>query len=632
MKKIFRNLMALAIAAVAFTACEDVPEPYNVFADENSDNNETAIAATGSGTQADPFNVAAVLEYVQTLGSTESAEQVYVKGIVASITEIGGSFGNATYTISDDGTGNNVFTVYRSKNLGNTNFTSADQLAVGDEVVVVGKVVNYNGKTPEFVQNASYLYSRNGNTSGGGGGSNPSTAVGSKEKPKTVAEAVDAINAMADNATSSEFWYVTGKVIKVTTNQSNFEKYGNLNYLISADGTETSATLTIYSGDGLNGEKFSGIDALKAGDEVIVYGQLQKYKNANTGAVTPEMAKGNYLVYYKSGNGTTPNPQPSGEAWGVATSVSDGQYALAAFKEGSTYVVAQALTSDYGYLKVSDAAASDNKLSPIAGNNIFTIKTTSGGYTIQDADNKYLYMTGTYNSFNRSDDMPAEGAVWSITFNSDGTASIVNNTMGKTLQYSAQYSSYGAYTDVTNTLPYLLAKNGNGTLGQNGGNGGNNDNPNPQPGGQGGTLEGNVLTVSAADFGFDADANATVATLAGGTKVTFDKGEGTSVPVYKAGTFAAVRVYAKNTITIEASKNIVSVAFTTTEPSGSTLYNGCDGAVAKGNSAEVGIVKDSDTSAKFSGLNDKKVVITNLPAGSEKTQLRISQMVITFAE
>ena len=87
--------------------------------------------------------------------------------------------------------------------------------------------------------------------------------------------------------------YVKGKVVKVTTTQANFEKYGNLNYLISDDGTESS-TVTVYSGDGLNGAKFTGIDAIKQGDEVIVYGKLQKYvKNDN---VTPEIAKGNYLV------------------------------------------------------------------------------------------------------------------------------------------------------------------------------------------------------------------------------------------------------------------------------------------------------------------------------------------------
>ena len=95
--------------------------------------------------------------------------------------------------------------------------------------------------------------------------------------------------------------YVKGKVVKVTTSQANFEKYGNLNYLISEDGTETNA-ITVYSGDGLDGAKFTGIDALGAGDEVIVFGKLYKY--VKDSKVTPEIAKGNYLVsLVKAGSG-----------------------------------------------------------------------------------------------------------------------------------------------------------------------------------------------------------------------------------------------------------------------------------------------------------------------------------------
>lgn len=271
------------------------------------------------GTAEAPLTVAQALDYINNKLGAATSPEGYVKGFITKIDEVDTSnYGNATYYISDDKEGSNSLMVYRGYSLGGEKFKSASEIKIGDEVIVKGKLINFKGNTPEVTQ-GSAIFSLNGKTSGGGGDTPAGNTVGTKDAPKTVAEAVAAITAMADGATSSEFWYVTGKVIRVTTNQTNFEKYGNLNYLISADGTEGTTTMTVYSGDGLDGAKFSGIDALKQGDEVVVYGQLQKYVNSS-GAMTPEIAKGNYLVKYTAGGGTpdTP-PTPSGEAKGSGT-------------------------------------------------------------------------------------------------------------------------------------------------------------------------------------------------------------------------------------------------------------------------------------------------------------------------
>ena len=193
--------------------------------------------------------------------------------------------------------------------------------------------------------------------------------------------------------------------------------------------------------------------------EVLLYGDIQNYFNV------PGIKNTSYAVIDGTAVGTNPNggetPTPSGDTYTKVTSISDGQYAIAALKEGSTYVAAQALTSGYGYLKTSDVTLSNNAISPVATNNVFTFKTTTGGYTIQDSDGQYLYMTGTYNSFNRSAEQPSEGAVWTVSIASDGAATIKNVSTGKTVQYSAQYTSYGAYTDVTYTLPCIFSKEDN---------------------------------------------------------------------------------------------------------------------------------------------------------------------------
>ncbi len=97
-----------------------------------------------------PYTVAQAIAFIETLGTSTSSE-VYVKGIISQIDEVSTQHGNATYWISDDGGTTTQMEVYRGKYLEGENFTSADQIAVGDEVIVYGTLKKYN-ETPEFNQ------------------------------------------------------------------------------------------------------------------------------------------------------------------------------------------------------------------------------------------------------------------------------------------------------------------------------------------------------------------------------------------------------------------------------------------------------------------------------------------------
>ena len=307
MKRIASYLIALATMAFTFTSCEDVPSPFGEIVPPSGDE-KVVIDPTGSGTEADPYNVAAVVDVCSGLASgTQTDKDVYVKGIVTEIKDIdtSGTYGNATYWISDDPDGKaNKFYIYRGFGLGGKKFNEgATAIKVGDKIIIKSPVMNYNG-TYETVQNKCIIVELNGtkDSGSGGGGDTPSgTDIGSKDTPITCAKALELITALADGAESNGNAYVKGKVVKVTTNAENFDKYGNLNYLISDDGLESNA-ITVYSGDGLNGEKFKSNTDLAAGDEVIVYGKLYKYVN-KSGQMTPEINKGNYLVSLIKGSG-----------------------------------------------------------------------------------------------------------------------------------------------------------------------------------------------------------------------------------------------------------------------------------------------------------------------------------------
>lgn len=126
----------------------------------------SADAPQGDGTFENPFNVAAVLQYTNSLkADEESAKDIYVKGVISEVKEeYSTNFGNGTFYITDPGSGV-TFYVYRALHLGNKKYTEgATQIKVGDEVLICGRVVNYKGNTPETAQNKAYIYSLNGKT------------------------------------------------------------------------------------------------------------------------------------------------------------------------------------------------------------------------------------------------------------------------------------------------------------------------------------------------------------------------------------------------------------------------------------------------------------------------------------
>ncbi len=288
MNKIFKSMMAMSIAAFTFTACEDVPEPYNNPYDSLKGNEpEVVIEPAGSGTVEDPYNVAKALEVCQSAGESGTADNVYAKGIIVSISDLslynpttGVGYGNATFMIADNNTGATL-TVYRAYSVNNEKFTKNDEIAEGDTVVIYGKLVNYKGETPEFTQGC-YIYS----IKKGEGGSETPATPGTAEAPLTVAEALAYTNALAADK-QSPVGFVKGKICAIK--EVDTGSYGNATYSISDDGTENNA-LQVYRGYSLNGEKFKSADEIKVGDEVIITGKLVNYKGS-----TPQFAQGSSI-------------------------------------------------------------------------------------------------------------------------------------------------------------------------------------------------------------------------------------------------------------------------------------------------------------------------------------------------
>lgn len=90
--------------------------------------------------------------------------EVYVKGIITSVGTLNTQYNSLTYNISDDGETTNELKVYSGKYLEGADFTSADQIKVGDMVIVKGLLKKYNS-TYEIDMN-NKIHSLNGVTTG----------------------------------------------------------------------------------------------------------------------------------------------------------------------------------------------------------------------------------------------------------------------------------------------------------------------------------------------------------------------------------------------------------------------------------------------------------------------------------
>ena len=292
MKKIIYSLFVLAMAAFTFSSCEDVPAPYDM---PTKPETPEEVQPTGSGTAADPFNIAAVEKYIDEGGSAET--EIYVKGKVVSVKP--GSFdpqyGSLKYYISEDGTATNQFYVYNGYAGPNrTKFSGEDALKPGDEVVICGKVDNYQG-TKEFLV-GNYIVSLNGQ----GGTTTPDTPAGEAKGTGTEADPFNSIAAnnlatsLGSGEVSDKEYYIKGKIQEIKDQFA--AQFGNATFYIADD--ENSQKFLIFRTYYFGGEKWKeGDGQLKIGDEVVVCAKLINYMGN-----TPETNQGGKLI---SVNGKT---------------------------------------------------------------------------------------------------------------------------------------------------------------------------------------------------------------------------------------------------------------------------------------------------------------------------------------
>lgn len=314
-----------------------------------SEKQESDATPAGSGTYEDPYNVAKAKEIIS--AGTYTSDKVYVKGIVSKIDDIGNTYGNATYFISDDGTAAGQLEVYRGFGMNGSKLT-ADDLQVGDELIVYGVLTLY-GSTAEITQGSSIVYQN-------GQGNKPDTPTpgvasgdGTLENPYNSVAANELANSLSDNTNSSNV-YIKGKVVSIKENYTT--QYGNATFYISDDGTSDNQ-LYVYRCLYLGNAKYTSGDVLKEGDDVIIYGQVTKYVN-NYGTTLETAQNAAYLYSLNGKTGDNPTPGTSGQATGDGSL--QNPYNSVAANQVASALAADATTSGEVYVKGKVVSISQN--------------------------------------------------------------------------------------------------------------------------------------------------------------------------------------------------------------------------------------------------------------------------------
>ena len=529
----------------------------------------------GTGTLADPYNPAGAAAAVKDLTWTsnddyQSTDDVYVKGKISRIADKGtftegGTYGNASFFISEDGEPSGEFQVYRVLYLGNKKFESGQtDIKVGDEVIIYGKLMNYHGNTPETVSGKAYLYSLNGVT----GGDDPGPGGDEDIKIVTVAEFI----AAEDSKTQP--YQLTGKVSDIKS-----DVYGNFN-LTDDSGTIyvyglVSKDLGGYTPNKANDKSFASI-GIKDGDVITIVGYRETF--TKDGASTDEVA-GGYYVSGASGTGGD-DPGPGGDATEATVAEAIAAAKDAVLKVGPAVVVA---SSSVGFLIEQDGARIYVYGGAAAVGDNVTVEATRAEYqgvpqltspkvTVNSSGTEITYPTAkditssfaSYSSDSREyvtfqGKLNISGNYYNITV--DGSSTVtgsipkpvedIASLNGKDVTITGYYlyhTSQGKYLYVIPTkINDIVIK------GASGGDTPGGDTP-------GGDVSGNTETIDFSQKGY-ANAEAVASFKGTNVTITFDKGSNSNAPkYYTSGT--AIRCYGSNTLTISSSKTIKTIKFT----------------------------------------------------------------------
>lgn len=396
-------------------------------------------------------------------GNFYSSVSTGVTSSIASVTSF--DFSNVddikdmTWTVATVGNGYSIKSDYSNKYVAlnsNSNYANASESAEALDVTInnklgsvksntyAGRALKYNSANPRFAfyttaQNDIYFIPFEGVND-----PDPQEEIineSTLDDPYTPAEA----NALAVKLGSKTLddVYVAGIVSQVSVST----EFGNADYYISADGTETDAFF-VYRGKYIDGAAFTSTDQLKVGDKVTVCGTLKLYNN------TPEFNSGSSIVKYEAATpaqkySITVNASENGTVTASATEATAGTEITLTVTPATGYVLEAISVVD---ASSNTVAVSNNKFTMPESNVTVsaTFKEIPAGVmtaTIKFGTNNVKINSASVTGKDDQDN------TWTIT--TEGTTSFTANTEYYQVGSSSKPASSITFTT---TLPETVTK------------------------------------------------------------------------------------------------------------------------------------------------------------------------------
>ena len=449
-----------------------------------------------------------------------------------------------------------------------------EKFTAGSKVAITGRLLKYvknDGTVVAEVKNPTVVIMEQG------GGDE----TGTEGTKVTCAKAVELCNALAAGESSAEAYSITGYITDVFANISN-----NQQSFWLADTKDGGKMIQAYWAN-----LPEGVEAFTVGSKVTITGKLLKYVKTD-GTVVPEV-KNPTVTIVETGGGTVTPDQPI-EGTPAGTGV-----------ESDPYNVAGALAY------IQNLPADEKPEASVYTKGVISEVVEMGGsgsirFKMQDKNVNNSLLVYYCNNLG---DVPFKA----LTDLKAGDEVVV---CGKVVNFKGNTPEYAPGA-------YLVSLNGK-TEGEGGGS---------TPGGEEKPGVGNTIVMSEA-YSSCTDGSVEAGTITfGDATITFEKNDGNNAPMYywnKKESLRSVRMYAKNSMEMTATKNIAKVVINCAAPYQGTNYNGNDQMTTTAGT----ISKSADKlSVTIDGINSKSFTLANeYTATTKGTQLRIVSMTITYAE
>ena len=426
MKKTLLYIASLLIASAGFVSCDDDFERFPMQLPEATWQANTTIAELKlNNWSSDDRN------YANEIGLTESGEHIIIKGRVTTSDQSGNIYKNF---VIDDGTG--ALTV-------SVNMKNIYQSYLRGQEVVIDATGLFIGKYNGMLQLGSKLWYESG--------SEWETSYMEEDVLKahaqqnglsnvseidTMVVTIPQLNEYKNN--KEEFVGMVSRLVKLENVRwedggKEFAGTANANrYVIDEAGNKILFRNSAYSDFSYDLLPYANGDVIGI---LGVYGtdwQLSLIDAAGLQNFDPNAGPEDVPGY--------------GRFQKVTTVTSGKKYLLVA--DGNKMAQPIASNKNYGYFYVTDVTAQEDGTIIENESNAFTFTESGNGFTITQADDRFIYLTGTFASFQIGAEVPeadAAATVWTVAAQEDGTVKITNASLGKWIQYSSNYTSYGAY-------------------------------------------------------------------------------------------------------------------------------------------------------------------------------------------